>query len=270
MRFNHRSTRVGRYGRAAAVISLTTVLAGCTGAPVAPTFPSETPTSAPTASGTAPRPGKLTVLEVDHSPGWMASVVWRPDVPVGDLVQLTEDQKHEFRTAQLAQFLANSRLAELVDVPEVELVRWIRWDEMGPVWGECGREQGVDVTYDPRGNGMTGPDFYSDGSDPDNPLSLVRYICEARFTIDPIYRQSPTRDQARVVYEYQTEVWTPCVRGLGYEPLDLPDQETYIQQFLSDDPVPTWPEGKEPTDDLFKISRACGDGISAAAYYGHS
>lgn len=74
---------------------------------------------------------------------------------------------------------------------QVELERWIRFEEMGQVWGSCLSESGrLVVEYDATGNGFGGPTIR--GTDmPEYESNLMWYVCQARFTVDPDYQQPP-------------------------------------------------------------------------------
>ena len=189
------------------------------------------------ATPVGPRPGTLTAIEEAHPPGWVRVAEWRPREPVSDLRQFTEAEKLDYWEDYVGDLAAHRGMK---DPPETELQRWIRWDETGPVWGQCLAEFGYEVTYDPRPGMVGGPNARGDyGAKHEH---LAYYTCMTRFAVDPTYMQPPTRDQARIVYEYMAEAYLPCVRELGYEVLDLPEPEFFVDSYLEGDSWSPWPD----------------------------
>ena len=267
-----RNTGQRRQRGAVAATALIVSVAGCAAPSVAPSPSTIEPTTIPRSgvAPTAPVPVKTTLPP--RSPGWMASVAWRPREPVGDLRHLTEEERLSFRAADLAQLALG---LDLPDPPEVALERWIRYDEMGPVLSQCFSEAGVQALIDPTRHGF--PNVTGSYRGPNDQEVERRtygtpvYICHARFTLDPTYQQPPTRDQARVTYEFETEFWVPCVRAAGFDVLDPPpDREAAIEMILTGGRWPTWADGQEPEDgDRQAIYNACGDVMSPAAAFGY-
>ena len=246
------------------VVGWMLMLAGCVGgAPAEPVIPSSLPPIAVSASPNGRGAGTVTAVEGNHSPGWVRAMEWRPQVPVGDLRQFTEEEKLELWDEHVAEIARRYRLQ---DPPEVGLERWIRVDETGPVLGKCLSEFGYEMTYDPFPGISGGPGTQNGGDFALADQRVDWFICESRFAIDPTYMQPPTRDQARVQYEYWNEVWLPCVRGMGYELVDPPDLETFVQEYVAHGGWSPWSDANIGME----ADLQCGPVAPAvAAYYGH-
>lgn len=239
------------------------MLAGCaTGTPVRPMGSPDPPSSVASPSLDSSRPGTVTAVEGDHPPEWIRAKEWRPKEPVRDLRQFTEEEKLQLWPEHVAELTARYRLTE---PPEVALEQWIRVDETGPVLGKCLSEFGYHMTYDPFPGISGGPATQNGGDFAQTYERDAWYVCLARFAIDPTYTQPPTRDQARVQYEYLTEIWLPCMRGHGQELVDLPDLETFVENFVTQGGWSPWSEVRYD----YEVAERCGGSSPApAAYYG--
>ena len=265
-----RATRPRRRRVAVTIMATLALLAGgCTSPPAESSLPTGRSTAVPSTAQTATGPVPVETASPPRSEGWVESISWRPSAPVRDLRELTEEEKIAFRDADLAELARTFRLEE---PPDVELERWIRHDEADRFWSECYSEAGIESIVDPTRNGFPSVTARNRGPEDEELLRRTHwtpiYICHARFSIDPVYQQPPTRDQARVAHEYQTEFWVPCVRAAGFDVLDPPDRETAIDLILAGDYWPIWPHGEPPEDD-YRINDACGNGMAAAAYLGY-
>lgn len=198
----------------------------------------------------------------EDPPGWVKSMEWRPKVPVRDLRQFTDEEKLEFWNEHVAELASRHRLD---DPPEVELERWIRFEETGPVLGRCLSEFGYEMTYDPFPGISGGPETHNGD---DFTLAYEReawYVCLARFPIDPTYLQPPTSDQARIQYDYWNEVWLPRMRGLGLRLVNPPDLKTFVQEYVARGGGSPWSEVTIDGESILQ----CGQSRPApAAYYG--
>ncbi len=190
---------------------------------------------------------------------------WRPSSPVGDLAELSESDKEAVREAQLAQLAAGYGLS---DPPKVQLERWIRPEELGPISEKCFGEAGFEVRSTPDGQGYE--IITQVGKDQRDALHLTAYTCTARFFIDPRAMQPLTHDQLRIIHEFFGDFMIPCLRRLGYTPTDPPTLETFIATYSTTPWSPLKDAGVNENDveAWDEIVKTCHQGPPAAALYG--
>lgn len=147
--------------------------------------------------------------------------VWQPTTPLSTRVDMSEGDKLRARAALLA---SDADSIGLVKRPDVDLVRWISPEEWAPTMLECTRGAGYPVSYTEDGgiNSATVP------SDQTPALLRAMHVCTAQYTVDPRFSEPLTREQRGIVYDYLTESYVPCLKGLDIEVSTPPSRTSYI------------------------------------------
>jgi len=116
----------------------------------------------------------------------------------------------------------------LTDPPDVALIRWTSWNDVGATVAQCLRDAGFNAI----GGGTTVR--YPDGIGPaqTTAFNLAEYVCTAEYTVHPKYAEPMTADQFGVLYDYYVEFEVPCVATLGVTVSQTPTRETFIAQSL--------------------------------------
>jgi hypothetical protein len=119
------------------------------------------------------------------------------------------------------------------EVPVVERVRFISNSEWAETIAACLREEGFDVTTSPDGGMSSSP---PEGQE--LPFALAQYTCNAKYPVNPRENVELNEDQIRYLYDYYTQVATPCLEELGFTDLpEPPSRQSYISAYPSG---PTW------------------------------
>jgi len=188
-------------GRTVVVAALVVVLTGCTA-------PTGTP-GAPTTGASGPTP--------------MAP--WTPSYSI-TLPAMSDAEAMERRAEQLAHL---AETYELVDPPNLALVRWTTMSDYGVTMAECYRSAGFDALGGGNTVGFPGD---SVGPAQQSAFRLADYECQSKYTLHPKYRQPFTEEQWEVFYDYWTQWLVPCLEGLGGHPPAPPTRETFVAQAL--------------------------------------
>lgn len=133
--------------------------------------------------------------------------------------------------AQAALDLENNRVHWLgafpdVEVPEVERVRFIDWQEWPAVMASCLTDAGF-PTESAQGGLPTAPPGGQESA-----WALAAYTCSAQYPVDPQQTVALNDDQLRYLYEYYTQVAMPCMRGLGFHDFSAtPSVQTFMDDY---------------------------------------
>ena len=116
-----------------------------------------------------------------------------------------------------------------VQLPDVQLVRYVSEKEQPEVQRSCMDEEGFASTID-----KYGQISYS-GVTPEQtePFDIAQYVCGVRYPIDPKY-QIPFNDkELSYLYDYYTGTLTKCLKGQGYQVAEPPSRGTFIDNYYS-------------------------------------
>lgn len=136
--------------------------------------------------------------------------------------------------AQAALDLDRARVQYLgafpdAEIPSVARIRFIALNEWADVMATCLTEAGF-AAESSRGGGLAS----SAPEGQDLPYGLAAYTCSAQYPIDPRENVELNADQIRYLYDYYTEVATPCLEALGFTDFpEPPSQQTYISSYNS-------------------------------------
>ena len=145
---------------------------------------------------------------------------WQPLQKIATVV-MSEDEKRRIRLEQLADLAKQSGLGS----PEIpELVRWIYPEETGITLVPCLNGKGFAVTPNASGTGFSG----NVGGAQDQAFALAEWECSAMYSIDSRITLPVTLAQWGVAYDYYAEFQLPCLKGLGYNTLELPSKEVFL------------------------------------------
>lgn len=60
---------------------------------------------------------------------------------------------------------------------------------------------------------------------------MAHYVCSVEYPINPREMVPLVEDQIRYLYEYYTQVMTPCLAAEGYEVPDAPSLQTFVSTY---------------------------------------
>lgn len=159
---------------------------------------------------------------------------WKPAKPIAH-PSLSEADAASLRAERLAR---QAQSYKLKDPPKIALVRWTTMQDFGPTVASCLRAEGFNVIG--YGSGLEYPDGISPAQA--SAYNLADFECTSKYTMHPRFLLKWTADQWGVLYDYQVEWLTPCLKGRGFDVSAPPSRETYVglamQNVSSDwDPV---------------------------------
>ncbi|MCI4656270.1 hypothetical protein [Cryobacterium zhongshanensis] len=143
-----------------------------------------------------------------------------------------------FTNAELAALAAQDQARTLQDlvgefpdaiVPAVERARFIEPEEIATVMAACYTDHGFPSVASADG-GWSGGHLDSDAED----FALVSYTCRTRFPTNPAYSVPLNDSQITYIYDYQTQVLTPCLEDAGYAVDTPPSREDFLARYRSD------------------------------------
>jgi hypothetical protein len=144
------------------------------------------------------------------------------------------------------------------DRPDVELVRLVDPYEWPQVQAECMHGEGFpDVAILPDGGLQPG---LSDEAQ-ESAYLLSRYVCTAKYPIDPKYAAPLTAEQIGAVYDYYLDDLVPCLEDNGYSVPEPPSREVFEENFAGE----RWSPYAEvfgadpsiPIDEYYRVSAEC-------------
>lgn len=173
-----------------------------------------------------------------------------PDLPDYSAADL------EAQTAADNQRALDELLRDFPDaeVPDVKRVRVVSLDEWAPAIAECLNAQGYSATAEDGGL-LAGAPFGQE-----LPYAIAYYVCSVEYPINPRQQIPLVEDQIRYLYEYYTQVMTPCLEAEGYEVPDPPSMQTYISTYGQPgfwDPYKLVAESPINKEDWERINRLC-------------
>jgi len=122
------------------------------------------------------------------------------------------------------------------DRPEVPRVRVILGTEWPEVMRDCLHEEGFpQVVLTELGDGLR---FGGIPVEQDQAFQLARYVCSARYPLDPRMNRPLSPDQLSRLYGFYVGEQLRCIEGLGYEVPDPPTEQTFLETFDSDPWLP--------------------------------
>ena len=142
--------------------------------------------------------------------------------------------------------------------PDVEQVRLIDPFEWAQVQAQCMRDEGfTDVVVLPDGGIKPGA-----GNDQQqSAYALARYVCNAKYPIDPKYTAPLSEVQIRAVYDYFLNDLVPCLEDNGHSVPEPPSLEVFIETFATSRWSPyteVFGSGSSvPMDEYYRVSAAC-------------
>lgn len=180
---------------------------------------------------------------------------WTPEVTV-KLPTLTEEERLTARDEHLAQMKP-----EGMAPPEVELIRWTEGSaDYINAQADCLTEAGFKAVPSLDGQGTEFPEGIP--AEQDAAFQLAAYICEAQYTPDPRQTTDWNEDQLKVVYDYWTQYFIPCMKAHGHPVStdDAPSREVYVATFYEKDVERWWPQealNSLPEEEAAGIVKEC-------------
>lgn len=110
----------------------------------------------------------------------------------------------------------------------IEPIRTVRPDEVGPLRGACLQHRGIDVTI-----GADGSSLYFQGipQEQQDRLQEEQAICIALYPLDDTYGGPLDDEELGRLYDYYVESLVPCLEAEGYSGFDAPSRDTYIESY---------------------------------------
>ena len=183
-----------------------------------------------------------------------------PDLPDYSAVEL------EAQTAADNQRALDDLLADFPDVavPDIDRVRLVTLEEWPEAMASCLTEEGFDAVAEDGGLGTSAPDGQ------ELPYAVAHYVCSVEYPIDPRVMVPLVDDQIRYLYEYYTQVATPCLQAEGHEVPEPPSLQTYVSTYGQPGSWETYKlvaEAVNSQEEWERINRLCPQ-IPAGLYSG--
>jgi hypothetical protein len=143
--------------------------------------------------------------------------------------------------------------------PDVEFVRFIDQDEWAQVIVDCLTAEGMDAKVSTDGQGG----FESSApSGQASAMDMARYVCDAKYPIDPALHLPPTEAELAYLYDYFALVLTPCLKAEGYEVIEPPSRQVFLDTYGTKDMWSPyrWVSNDGGQDEWERINRACPQG----------
>ncbi len=141
-----------------------------------------------------------------------------PDYSAADLdAQTAADNQRA-----LEDLLGDSPDAE---VPEVAQVRLVTLEEWPFAIAECLSAQGFLATAIDGGLSAGAP------AGQEMPYAIAYYVCSVEYPINPRQMVPLVDDQIRYLYDYYSQVMTPCLEAEGYQVPDPPSLQTFMSSY---------------------------------------
>jgi hypothetical protein len=115
-------------------------------------------------------------------------------------------------------------------VPEVKTIRFVALTEWPESNAACLREEGFSAEAMDGGVSTAAP------PDQEEPFAIANYVCALKYPVDPRWNIPLNEDQVRYIYDYVTQIMTPCVKAEGYDVPPAPSRESFISTYLTDSP----------------------------------
>ena len=139
-------------------------------------------------------------------------------------------------------------------VPEVERIAFIGPDEWAETIAACLNEDGFSAVAQDGGL-ASAP---TEGQE--LPFAIATYVCNAKYPINPRTNVELNDDQLRYLYEYYTQVLTPCLNEEGFDVPEPPSLQTYVSSWRAGspwDPYGLVVDALESDDEWTSINKKC-------------
>ena len=161
---------------------------------------------------------------------------WVPTVTITP-VSMTEAEKVAWRARWLA---ATAEQAGLQDPPQVALVRWTEGNaDHDRATAACLTDAGFTASAASDGGvNLNVPEAQVDA------FMLADYVCESKYTSDPVYSQEWTTDQLNLIFDYWTQFYLPCLQahGVPVDPGAVPSKAAWVAAFHTSERLDWWPD----------------------------
>lgn len=162
----------------------------------------------------------------------------------------------EAQTAADNQRALDALLRDFPDaeVPNVERVRLVSLEEWPFAIAECLTAEGF-VAIAEDGGFSSGAPFGQE-----LPYALAYYVCSVEYPINPREMVPLVEDQIRYLYDYYTQVMTPCLEAEGYEVPPAPSQQTFVSTYGQPEswaPYTLVAEAASSQEEWDRINRLC-------------
>lgn len=139
--------------------------------------------------------------------------------------------------------------------PDVDLVRFIDPSEWAEVMVDCLVDQGVDAKVSNDGQGG----FESQGVvGQEMSMEIARYVCDAKYPMDPTLTQPPTDAELDYLYDYFVDVLNPCLEREGIDVIEPPSRQVFKDSLQSPDSwSPYLAVDIRGQDEWTRLNRAC-------------
>ncbi len=114
---------------------------------------------------------------------------------------------------------------QIVDAPDVDVVRWVRPEEMGETQDDCLRAAGFQVD-------APGQVYYPE--EQKQAADLAQYTCRMQYPVMSKYTQEWGSAQLDLQYEWTVEYVVPCLQEQGHPTADIPTKEVFTDQWATD------------------------------------
>ncbi|HWK19842.1 MAG TPA: hypothetical protein VNR37_03610 [Microbacteriaceae bacterium] len=118
-----------------------------------------------------------------------------------------------------------------VERPSIERVRYIDIGEWPTVIGDCMHTEGfTQVGVNAFGDGI---DFGEVPAEQEEAFELARYVCTARYPLDPKISRPLDDDQISRLYDYYVGEHIKCLEELGYTIPEPPTRQSFIETYAT-------------------------------------
>lgn len=152
-------------------------------------------------------------------------------------------------------------------VPAVETIRFVALSEWPEANASCLREEGYDAEAGIDGVATAAPPGQEEPFAIAIAIAIANanYVCALKYPVDPRWNIELNEDQIRYIYDYVTQIMTPCVQAEGYDVPPAPSRESFIATYLTDSPWNYYGLVAQATtsqDEWEYINRKCPQGPS--------
>ena len=139
--------------------------------------------------------------------------------------QQVEQSQHDDATVLADQGEIWVDFYKIVDPPDVEVVRWVRPEEMGETQDGCLREAGFQVD---------GPGRLYYPPEQEQAAGLAQYTCRMQYPVMSKYAREWGTEQLDLQYEWTVEYVVPCLQEQGHSTVDIPTKEVFTDRWATD------------------------------------
>lgn len=159
-----------------------------------------------------------------------------PLTPDDDPSELTIEQ----RLRAVADEQWNDVLVQYEDAerPPYAVVRMIDHDEWGEVIARCMNEAGFPSVKDSGDGGVLSGDLVISQGEA---YAIAMYDCNARYPLDPKFNEPVTDEDLSLIYDYLVDTQMPCLEAHGYEVVEPPSRQQFIENYETDPWIPSGP-----------------------------